>query len=577
MKEFHIKRGDKILSIIKRFSATEKVVFAALVVIALVTALSMANKVNKYFMVLKPADGGSLNEGVVGLPRSINPVLAFTDVDKDMSSLIYSGLMKYDDGEIVGDLAETYTISDDGLIYDFKLRDNVRFHDGMPLTTDDVEFTIQKIQDSELKSPRKGDWRDVTVNKINEKEIQFVLKQPYSPFLANTVVGILPKHIWKNVDADQFIFSQYNIEPIGSGPFKLDNIQRDGGGIPQTYSLVPFNRFYGKKPYLSALNISFFSNEKLAIDAYNSGNIESLAGVSPQEVSKIETSSPDAKILTSPLPRLFGIFLNQNNAPVLANKEVRQALDLAIDKQKIVDQVLLGYGVPIDSPLPIGVLHSTSTDQKVIKSDQEKAKSILSKAGWLINKDGILEKKDKKSSQILEFSISTADSPELKEAAELAKADWESIGAKVDVRVFEYGDLAQNIIKTRKYDALLFGEFIGKDLDLYAFWHSSQRNSPGLNISMFVNSKADKILEDARTTSDDAVRESKYEAFQKIIQDEVPALFLYAPEYTYIVPSKLQGIVFQEITNSSDRWHNISDWFVETDKVWKVFAQENKN
>jgi peptide/nickel transport system substrate-binding protein len=571
VKEFHIKKGDKILSLIKRFSATEKVVFGILIIIALVTALSMANRVNKYFMVLKPTHGGSLTEGVIGLPRSINPVLAFTDVDKDMSTLIYSGLMKYEDGEIVGDLAEKYTISDDGLIYDFTLRNDIRFHDGLPLTTDDVEFTIQKIQDGVLKSPRKGDWRDVVIKKINEREIQFILKQPYSPFLANTTVGILPKHIWKNVDADQFIFSQYNIEPIGSGPYKLDNIKRDSGGIPQSYSLSPFNRFYGKKPYISSLNINFFSNEKLAIDALNSGNIESLAGVSPQEISKVSTTSPDIKVLTSPLPRLFGIFLNQNNAPVLANKEVRQALDLAVDKQKIVKQVLLGYGITIDSPLPIGVLHGTSTN--TITSDQEKAKSILTKAGWLINKDGILEKKDKKSSQILEFSISTADSPELKQAAELAKADWESIGVKVDVKVFEYGDLAQNIIKTRKYDALLFGEFIGKDLDLYAFWHSSQRNSPGLNISMYVNSKVDKILEDARTTSDDAVRESKYYAFQKIIQDETPAIFLYSPEYTYVIPTKIQGVDFKEITNSSDRWHNINEWYIETDKVWKVFAK----
>jgi peptide/nickel transport system substrate-binding protein len=572
VKEFHIKRGDKILSIIKRFSATEKVVFAALILVALITALTMANKVNKYFMVLKPTNGGSLAEGVVGLPRSINPVLAFTDVDKDLSTLIYSGLMKYEDGEIIGDLAKNYTVSNDGLTYDFILRDDIRFHDGVPLTTDDIEFTIQKIQDAALKSPRKADWRDVTIKKVSDKEIQFILKQPYYPFLANTTVGILPKHIWKNVDADQFIFSQYNIEPIGSGPYKLDAVNRDGGGIPQSYSLIPFNRFYNKKPYISNLQVYFFSNERLAVESYNSGNIESLAGISPQEISKIATSSLDVKIATAPLPRLFGIFLNQNSAPVLANKEVRQALNLAVDKQKIVNEVLLGYGIPIDSPLPIGVLHATST-QTVIVSDKEKAKALLAKAGWVINKDGVLEKKDKTSTQTLEFSISTADSPELKQAAELAKADWESIGARVDVKVFEYGDLSQNIIKTRKYDALLFGEFIGKDLDLYAFWHSSQRNSPGLNISMYTNSKVDKLLEDARTTSDDADREAKYVAFQKILQDEVPAVFLYSPEYIYVVPARIQGMHFEEITNSSDRWHDINQWYTETDKVWKVFAK----
>jgi peptide/nickel transport system substrate-binding protein len=479
--------------------------------------------------------------------------------------------MKYEKGILVGDLAEKYTVSNDGLIYTFNLKNDIRFHDKTPLTTDDIEFTVQKVQDGALKSPRRADWANVTIKKISPTQIQFILKQPYSPFLANTTLGILPKHIWKNVDVDQFIFSQYNIEPVGSGPYKLSDISRDSGGIPQVYNLVAFNRYYNGKPYISSLTLNFYQSESLAIEAYNYGTIESIAGISASEAAKIASSTSLVKVLDTPLPRIFGVFLNQNNAPVLANKEIRTALNLAIDKTKLVSEILYGYGVSIDSPIPINT--PDKANSLIQSSDKEAAKALLAKAGWLINKDGILEKKDKKSSQILSFSISTADTPDLKRAAEIVKSEWESIGAQVSIKIFEYGDLSQNIIKTRKYDALLFGEFIGKDLDLYAFWHSSQRNYPGLNVSMYVNSKADKLLEDARATSDEEIQKGKYMALEKIIKDDVPAIFLYSPEYMYIIPDKLRGVDFGPITNPSDRWYGIDKWYISTDNVWKIFVK----
>ncbi len=569
MNEFHLKKGEKTLSLIKQFSPTEKLVFTILLVISLISSLVLANKVNNFFLLPVIAHGGSLTEGVIGLPRYINPVLAFTDVDRDLATLVYSGLMRYDGNDLIPDLADKYSISKDELTYTFTLKDNIRFQDGTQLTTDDIEFTIQKIQDVNLKSPKAADWANISIKKINSREIQFQLKQPYSPFLANTTIGILPKHIWKNVDVSQFIFSQYNLEPIGSGPFKINSIVRDSGGVPKSYNLISFDKYYEHEPYLSSINILFFPNEKIAIEALTSGTIESLAGISPLESTKIASSIPSIKILSTPLPRIFGVFFNQSNSPVLSNKEIRQALNLALNKEKIVNEVLYGYGISINSPLPHNF--STTTNNN-LNSDKEAAKEILSKAGWAINSDGILEKKDKKSTQTLEFSIATADSTEFKQVAEIIKKEWETIGARVNIKVFEFGDLSQNIIKTRKYDALLFGEYIGKDLDLYAFWHSSQRNSPGLNVAQYVNSKVDKILEDIRTTSIDSDKSELYRDFEKIIQDDMPAIFLYSPEYMYILPDKIKGVEFKTINNPSDRLFNSVSWYTETDKVWKIFA-----
>lgn len=577
MKEFNLKKGNKILSLINKFSATEKIVFGVLVLVATFSALSLAWKVNRNFLVPIPASGGSFTEGVIGLPRSINPVLAFTDIDKDLTQIIYSGLMKYNNGELVPDLAEKYSVSEDGLTYTFTLKNNLRFQDGTPLTSEDVEFTIQKIQDSSLKSPRRIDWASVSTKIISDTEIQFILKQPYSPFIYNTTIGILPKHIWKNLDNDQFIFSQNNLEPIGSGPYMIDSIEKDKDSVPISYHLKPFAKYTPKRAYISNISIYFYSNEAKALEALNAGEIENYAGVSANEAKNLENRG-DFDILHTPLPRIFGVFFNQNNSPVLANKEVRQALNMSVDREKIVREVLNGYAVDIDGPLPLNSHLNASSTSSTITFDKEGAKKLLGKNGWAINSDGVLAKKTAAGLQVLEFSITTTDATDLKKTAEIIQKDWNDIGAKVEVKVFEYGDLSQNIIKTRKYDSLLFGEIIGKDLDLYAFWHSSQRNSPGLNVSMYVNSRTDSLLEDARNSGDDSERDKDYKLFEEIIRDDVPAVFLFSPEYIYLVSKKLAGYDFSSITNSSDRFHGIENWYATKDYVWKVFKKgEDEN
>jgi peptide/nickel transport system substrate-binding protein len=578
MKEFHIRGSEKILAIIKSFSATEKVIFGTLTLVALISALVLAWGVNTKFLISIPSHGGRLAEGIVGLPRSINPVLAFTDVDLDLSNLIYSGLMKYEDGELVPDLAEKYEVSDDGLVYTFTLRDELRFHDGVPLTSDDVEFTVQKVQDSIIKSPRRADWANISMKKISATEIQFVLKQPYAPFLANTTLGILPKHIWSKISPEQFIYSQYNIEPIGAGPYELKSIQRDGGGIPVSYTLSAFSRYHSDEPFISEFAVYFYPNEKALIDAYNRGAVESMARISANEAVRIASSSASTRVLHTPLPRIFGVFFNQSHAPIFLQKEVREALNAATDKNAIIKQVLSGYGIPGNGPIPhLDANENNPSSSELVSEAQE----ILNDASWVMNANGVMEKREKNGTvKTLEFSIATADAPDLKLAAELIKSQWEKIGARVTLQFFDYGDLYQNIIATRRYDALLFGESIGKDLDLYAFWHSSQRNSPGLNVAMYVNSKVDKLLEEARVTSDSHDREEIYDQFEKIVEDDVPAVFLYSPEFIYVVPEKVKGIEFASITTPSDRFYGMSKWYIATDSVWEVFGnddEENNN
>jgi peptide/nickel transport system substrate-binding protein len=589
-KELRIKGGEKVLALIRTFSSTEKLLFGVLVVVLIVSAAILVKQTNQLFLVSVPTQGDQLTEGVIGLPRLVNPVLAFSDVDKDLSALIYSGLMKYDNGVLVPDLAQSYTVSPDALTYTFTLKDNLHFQDGTPVTADDVAFTISKIQDSSLKSPLRANWSNITIKEISSNQIQFILKQPYSPFLANTTVGILPKHIWDTVSTDQFIFSEYNIEPIGTGPYKLTSITRDSGGIPTTYVLTPWSGYSGGEAFISKINIAFYADEKTAVDAYDSGLIDSIASPSPADASDIASSTKISHIITLPLPRIFGVFFNQSQAPILADKAVRQALNMVVDRNQIIKEVLSGYGTPVNGPIPPGLITVTamstaaaaSTTPSTMSSMSTSsavtaAKAILVKDGWVLGSDGIFQKKAKTAgaaTTTLAFSISTADSPDLIATAQILKEQWAAIGVQVSIKVFQASDFNQNVIEARNYDSILFGESIGNSVDLYAFWHSSQRTPPGLNIAMYVNSQTDKLLESARSELDTAQEMADYANFAAIVQNDIPAVFLYSPDFIYVVPNKVHGLTISAVAVPENRWSDVSTWYIDTDSVWRFFIRK---
>ncbi len=565
---------EKLSKTISNFTISEKVFFYILCIVFVASGLKMLNNVNRLFIVDVPANGGYLLEGIIGSPRFINPVLAVSDADHDLTALVYSGLLKVGpDNSLLPDLAKSYTVSDDAMTYTFTMKDTIYFHDGTKVTADDVLFTIQKIQDSAIKSPKRPAFYDVDVKKVGDNQIQFVLKKPYSPFIQNLTVGILPKHLWNSATSDQFPLSQYNIQPVGSGPYKINTMQtvtKDMFLIPTSYELTPFSQYTFGKPFIDTLTIHFYSDEKSLIDAYNNGDIEAMNSISPDSIPLIKDRK-GTLIKTSPLPRTFSVFFNQNQSEALANKEVRQALNVALNRQKIVDEVLNGYGTPIYGPIPAGIIKNVPTTDMY---NPDQAQSILTKAGWAKNKTtGIMEKKVSKTKTIqLEISISTLNSPDLVKAANMIKTDWESIGARVDIKEFEFGDLQQNVIRPRKFDALLYGIVTGRDMDFFAFWHSSQRNDPGLNISMYANSKVDKLLEDARKTLDPQKRMQDYSAFQDEVEKDSPAVFVYSPQFIYIVPDKIKNLNLGVITLPYERFLNINNWYIETNNLWKVFV-----
>ncbi len=575
---------DKAEDTYRAFSRTSRAIFLFLATVLIVSGLGLIYLLNSSLIKPVPGYGGSISEGIVGAPRFINPVLAISDADHDVSILVYSGLLRATpEGDYLPDLAQNYTVSPDGTVYTFIIRPDATFHDGTKVTADDVVFTVAKTQDPALKSPLKANWNGVVVEAVDQSTVRFTLRSAYAPFIENVTMGILPKHLWQNVTDEEFPFSDLNTSPVGSGPFKIGSISRSASGIPASYDLRAFTKYALGEPFLSSIVLRFYQSEQARATALQNGDVEAASGLSPAMFTGIEGKN----IERSALNRVFGVFFNQNQSEVLRDHDVRQALSDSVDQKRLVEQVLGGYGTPLTGPVPpeilAGVNKGATTSPNAVASIATgdvaaAAQQKLIAKGWKLNENGILTKTTgtgKTAKTVtLSFSLSTGNVPELRAAAEYLRRQWAALGANVDVKIFDQGDLSQNVIRPRKYDALLFGEVVGRELDLFAFWHSSQRNDPGLNVALYANSTADKALEALRVTADETKRQDLYNAFLSELKADIPAVFLYAPDFVYSIPKDIQGLDLGFISSPSDRFLSAPSWHRETDYVWPLFSKK---
>lgn len=512
-----------------------------------------------------PKAGGEYIEGIVGQPLYINPLLSQTsEADSDLVQLVYSGLFKYDkDGNVVPDLAQSYSVSDDQQEYTVVMKKGALWHDGKNITANDVFFTFNILQDPSYKSPLRQSLQGVDVSMVDDYTVKFTLKNPYTGFLSNLTVGLLPKHIWENIAPEKFALAENNLHPIGSGPYAFSNFQKDSDGNILTLQLFAFKNYYDGVPYISRITFNFYPDDDLLIAAYNKKEVMGMGSIPPENIKNIKNSK-STNIHELVIPRYFSVFLNQTKNVALANDAVRAALAKSVDKKEIIDVILHGKGTPLSSPIFPQMKGYAGNDNQ---TDVEGAKKMLDDAGWVLDSS---ENVRKKGGAKLEFELVTADWPELNQTADLLKKQWEKIGAKVDVKILTVSDLQQNYIRTREYDSLLFGQAITFfNPDLYSFWHSSQKRDPGLNLSLFDNKDADAILDDLRQETDEAKRMDDYKKLQSILSVENPAIFLYSTSYLYPVNTNVQGIEVENINNPAQRFTDVNKWFVKTKRILK--------
>ena len=526
--------------------------------------------------VIVPDVGGTYVEGLADQPQYINPLLSQNQVDRDLCSLIFNGLTKLNErGEVIPDLAERWEISDDGLGYTFYLRRDVLWHDEAPFSADYLVFTVQAMQDPGYQgSPYLAElWRSVEVVKLDSHIVKFTLTEPFAPFLSYTNIGILPAHLLAHVPAESLLDHPFNRQPIGTGLFQLEELNTD-------HALLKVNPFfYGSEPYLSKIELRFYPDHQSVLAAYESGAIQGIRQILPESLPAVEDRL-ELKLFSARLPAYTLIVLNLKDPelPFFQDKSVRQALLYAIDRQKLVDRVLKGQGLVAHSPI---LPETWAYDNGVARYeyDPERARDLLTAAGWRLpahlsamtgdtdeDSEGSIREK---ANVRLAFTLLTDDDPLHKELASEIARQWEEIGVRAVLQTVRSG-LVRDFLYPRKFEALLIDLQLHGDPDPYPLWHSTQANGGGQNYAGFVSYEADQLLEEARYTTDSGRRAELYRRFQEIFADEVPSLLLYHPVYTYAVDEKIKGVQLGPMGDPSDRFRNVTEWYIVTKRIVKL-------
>jgi len=522
-----------------------------------------------------PADGGEYTEGLIGSPQFINPILSQTnDVDLDLSYLLFTGLMRFDPEKgLQPDLAESFEISDDQKTYTFYLRRDLFWDDSEKLTADDVLFTVDKIKNPKTKSPLIFNFSGVGVEKIDEHTIKFVLEEPFAPFLESLTFGILPQHKWSSIQPENFSLAEYNLKPTGNGPFKVKSIIKERTGVIKNIVLIKNELYHREIPKIEKITFKFYPDFMSAIDALNNKKIEGISYL-PQKFKDEIFNSSKLNFHKFSLPQYIALFINQNNNELLKNKKIRQVLALSIDRDQLLNAVYENSAKIIYGPVLPGQLGYTE-DIKKYEFNNEQAKKILNEAGWQPNDYKNEEKSEpypfqvrKKDDKFLEITLTAPAQTEFEKIAKQIQQYWQRIGIKTNLDIVNPNQIQREKIKNRDFQILLYGEILGADPDPYPFWHSSQCEDPGLNLSCFRNAKADELLEKARQTTSIEERQKKYIEFQKIIAEEVPAVFLFNTTYTYPITKKVKGLKSHQIIMPAHRFAEISSWYVKTKRIW---------
>ncbi len=493
-----------------------------------------------------PKAGGTYTEGLVGYPKTINPLYATNrDVDADLSRLIYSSLFVYDaDGRLANDLADSYSIGAEGKEYTVKLKDNVFWHNGDRLTADDVIFTFELIKNPAYRSPLVPELTNINAEKIDDETIKFSLGQAYGPFLELLTFGILPKNLWQNISPEAAALNALNLKPVGSGPYKFVSLIKDSAGDLKEYHLTVNLTYYGAKPYLTNIIFKFFPSYPEAIKAFNDNQLDGL-GYLPFELRSSLLAQNSLFLHELVRPQIVAVFFNQNKNKSLADKAVRVGLAEALNKDQLIKEAFAGVYVSADGPLPSS---SFAYNDALTKYSYDPGAAV-----------------DTFKNKPLSLALTVIDSGSNVAVAQAIKTYWEDSGVKVDLKIIP-SDQAASIIKNRDFEVLFYGETVGGDPDIYAFWHSTQTGANGLNLAGYANSEADKLLTTGRLSADLDERLAAYKKLQEIITTDLPAIFLYSPTYTYVQTKEVQGFSGTVAVSPADRFAGVSFWYIKTYK-----------
>jgi len=508
-----------------------------------------------------PTAGGEFTEGMLGQPEYINPVIASSQTDLDLVKMVYSNL---------SDISDSITPSADLKTWDVRLKQGLTWQDGQQLTSDDVVFTVQSIQNPDANSPLFQSWQGVTATRLSELEVQFTLSNPYA-FFGDTLnnLYILPKHLFADTPPGNWHLSDYNLKPVGSGPYQFVSYDKNSNGFISSYQLQAWDGTIEAHPLIQNFNIDFFNDENTLAQNFNTGAIDGFGNVSPEDIAEI--TRPD-NTFAWPTSAYYAVFFNQSVNLGLQDPAVREALSVAVDRTALVNATLGGNGTPEYGPIPQGAQYYSATGSPTIGSSSPAgfAENLLDNAGWTITGSSTFRSKVIKGATIpLVVNLTVPQIDFLANTASYLQTTWQAIGVQINVIPDSSNDIVNNLIPARNYESLLFGNVLGPSSDLYSFWDSSQDFAPGLNLSLYNNPIVSSLIERARQNPVSASTSQELASAQANITAAYPAIFLYSPDYVYVTNKGVQGITTNLLTDPSDRFREIESWYLNTARVLK--------
>jgi len=526
----------------------------------------------------EPVQGGIYTEALIGQLQRLNPVLdIYNDVDQDIDRLLFSSLISFDSsGMPKGDLAASWGISQDGLIYNFVLREDLKWHDGEPVTNDDIRFTIDLIraENSLFPADVKAFWNKIQINIPFEdsKIIQFVLPEPFAPFLDYLTFGVLPRHLLDGVNISDLAEHTFNLQPVGSGPYRFQELIITNGQIDGVILTINPD-YYLDGPYIETMIFRFYADTQAALSAYQDGVVMGIGLVNDSILPEV-LKEEELALYTARNPEMSIVFLNLSNPriPFMQELKIRQALLKGLNRRWIVDRLLNGQAYIAYGPVLPG---SWAYYDGFIKEGYrpEEAIAILQEQEYVIksDEDPVREKEDVR----LEFELLYPNDAFHESIAKSIQQDWALLNIKVNLRAESYETIINNDLANRTYEAALVDINLNRmpDPDPYPFWDQAQATG-GQNYSQWSDRSASEYLEQARVTFDITERQRMYRNFQFIFEREIPSIPLYYPVYNYAVSNKVNGIRIGPLYDQSDRFSNVAEWFLLTSKVLEAPVQE---
>ncbi|MFN3395619.1 MAG: peptide-binding protein [Thermodesulfovibrionales bacterium] len=486
--------------------------------------------------------------------KRLLPLLASDSASGEISGLIFNGLTKYDKNiKIKGDLAESWEIKRDGLEIIFHLRKNVKWHDGVEFTADDVIFTYKTVTDPKVPTPYGSNYGPVEkVEAIDKYTVRVTYKEPYAPALESWGMGIIPKHILEGRDIKS---EEFNRNPVGTGPYRMKEWVTG-----QKIVLEAFDDYFEGRPNINRYVARIIPDQATTFLELKFGGIDYMALTPPQYKLQTETTLFKRYFQKFRYPAFGYTYLGYNlQDPRFVDKRVRRALSHAINKKDIIDGVLLGYGTPCTGPFP-PESWAYNPDVKDIDYNPEKAIGLLLEAGWRPGEDGILYKDGKP----FRFTVLVNQANDVRiKAAQIIKEDLKRIGIIMDIKVLEWQALLHEFIDKRRFEAVILGWALSRDPDIYDIWHSSKTKEGEFNFISYKNEEVDRLLIEGRRTFDFEKRKKIYHEIHRILAEEQPVTFLFVPDALPVLHKRFKGVEKAPL----GIWYDFIHWYVPENRA----------